>query len=622
MQRFLGFLIHCLMLCFLLSCPATLWADEKKDIETKESKLGEIVVTATKTPHTLEDVPVETVLITSEDIEKSNAKNVSEILREVPGFYIQGENVPGSSAWRARLRGLEFDKGYGLILINGERVHGGGMGPETGMSLNQIPVEMIEKIEIVKGPSSVLYGSDAMAGVVNIITKTIPDKPLLTSSVGYGSRETSLLNASYGQWIDKLGFFVSAHRETSERGRYGAGDDDFKGEYVLVRIAYKFSPSLILNVGINHDDWKWTYTAEERFRISPSVEITLSDDSTLKLKGYWYKHDLDTFSPGYTRRYGDIKYTQLEGQYTKAIGSNQLLTGGIEYFQRDIDLISGSARIVKSLEIKSLYLQDEITLKPFNVVIGARVDDNSLYGTKFNPKASLLWDIGDTTRLRLSTGKAFKSPTIRQLYVSILHSTYWIISNENLKPESSWGYSASLEHKFSNSISASLGAFRNDIKDIIVSIQTPDKIQGLPVRTFKNVQKAYTQGLELSANANVLENVSLRFGYTYLDTKNKDINKKLPYSPENVASFGLDYEIKPLQMSLHWSTNYISGCYRDETNTQKSGSHYISNLKIKKEITKNITASIDIDNIFKSDYGEPERAWLGRVIFAKLTMKI
>ena len=127
--------VRILILVVLLLFTSTAFAENKE----KDAKLEEIIVTATKTPHTLEDVPVETTLITKEDIENSDAKNVSEILRNIPGFYIQGENVPGSSAWRSSLRGFSFDSGYGLILINGERVLGGAMGeygsksqPDTG----------------------------------------------------------------------------------------------------------------------------------------------------------------------------------------------------------------------------------------------------------------------------------------------------------------------------------------------------------------------------------------------------------------------------------------------------------------------------------------------------------
>lgn len=585
--------------------------------EEREAKLEEIVITATRTPHRLEDVPVETTLITREDIKNSSAKNVSELLRDISGFYIQGENVPGSSAYQSRLRGLDFDKGYGLILINGERVLGGGMG-EYGISLNQIPVDMIERIEVVKGPGSVLYGSDAMAGVVNIITKPVPEKPMFTASGGYGSYDTSLFNAGYGQKINKFGFLVSAQRENAGRGRYGAAEDDFTGEYVLSKLSYDLSDKANFSLGINYDNLKWNYQTEEKLRYSPSLEIVLPDASVLKLKGYWHRLDMDSFSPGYTRRYGDITYTQTEVQYTRPLGESQLITAGGEYLLRDIDASFAD----KSDNFQSLYLQDEINLKPFDIVIGGRLDDNSLYGIEFNPKASFMWEVAENTRLRASIGRAFKSPTIRQLYVSFKHGNWWNKPNEDLNPEVSWGYSAGIEHIFSKKLSANLSLFRNDIKDIIVAVDTSETIDGTPVRTWKNVQKAFTQGAELGIKAAVLDNLILNLGYTYLDTEKEDTKKELPYNPHHTAGIGMDYEIKPWKASVHWRTNYISEVYTDEANTKKIKDYSISNLKIIKDITKNISVSMDVDNIFESDYGEPDKEWLGRVIFGKLTIKI
>ena len=585
--------------------------------EEKEPKLEEIVVTATKTPHTLEDVPVETILVTKEDIKGSNAKNVSELLGNIAGFYIRGENVPGSSAYLSRLRGLDFDKGYGLILINGERVLGGGMG-EYGISLNQIPLEMIERIEVVKGPGSVLYGSDAIVGVVNIITKPVPEKPALTVSGGYGSYGTSLANISYGQKIEKFGFLVSAQKETSERGRYGASEDDFEGRYALVKGSYDFSDKVNFSIGINHDNLEWKYQTEEKLKFSPSLEIALPDASVMKLKGYSNRLNMDSFSPGYTRRYGDITYTQTEVQYTKLLGKSQLITAGGEYLLRDIDASFAD----KSDTFQSLYLQDELMLKPFSVVIGGRLDDYSRYGTEFNPKTSLMWEVAENTRLRASIGRAFKSPTIRQLYVSFKHGAWWNKPNEDLSSEVSLGYSAGIEHIFSKKLSANLNLFRNDIKDIIIAVDTSETIDGTPVRTWKNVGKAFTQGSELGIKAAVLDSLFLNIGYTYLETENTETQKELTYNPHHTASIGMDYEVKPWETSFHWRTNYISEGYTDEANTKKTGSYYISNLKIIKDITRNVSFSMDVDNIFESDYGEPDKEWLGRVIFGKLTIKI
>ena len=152
--------------------------------------LDDIVVTGTRTRHTLQDTPVETILITREDIEKKNSQNILDILKDVPGIQTAyHDDIFGTYTWLAKMRGLDFDSGYALVLIDGQRAMGcgqsGGMG-EYGVGLNQIPVEMIDHIEIVKGPGSALYGSDAMAGVINIITKKVPDKAMGSAGAVYG----------------------------------------------------------------------------------------------------------------------------------------------------------------------------------------------------------------------------------------------------------------------------------------------------------------------------------------------------------------------------------------------------------------------------------------------------
>lgn len=598
--------------CLLILLVSTAFAEE-----TKDAKLEEIVVTATKTPHTLEDVPVETVMIGREDIENSNAKNVSEILKDVPGFYIRGENVPGSSSYLSRLRGFDFDKGYGLVLINGERVLGGGMG-EYGTSINQIPLEMIERIEIVKGPGSVLYGSDAVAGVVNIITRPIPEKPLFTMSGGYGSEEISSASISYGQKIKDFGMLVSAQHEKAQRGRYSASEDEFEARHILTKLSYDISENFNTSVGMNYDKSEWEYQIDEELRFSPSIELILPDTSVLKVNGYWNRLDMDSFSPGYSRRFGDITYTQAETQYTRPFGHTHLATAGAEYLLRDIDANFAD----ESDTVWSFYLQDEITLRPFSIVVGGRIDDHSLYGTEFNPKASVMCEISDKTRLRASAGRAFKSPTIRQLYVFFKHGNWWNEPDPDLDPEVSWGYSAGIEQIISDKISAGLTFFRNDVKDIIIAVDTIEEIDNVPVRTWKNVSEAYTQGIELSVTSALIENLAVNLGYTYLDSENKELDKELPYNPHHTVNIGIDYEIKRWLASLHWSTTYYSEAFRNEMNTNEIQDYSVSNLKIIKEITKEITASLDIDNIFSSDYGEPDREWLGRIYFGKLTIKI
>uniref|UniRef100_UPI004056A376 TonB-dependent receptor plug domain-containing protein n=1 Tax=Candidatus Electrothrix sp. TaxID=2170559 RepID=UPI004056A376 len=172
----------------LLAVPS--FAQDVQERTGKIHALDEVVVTATRTPHTLKDVPVETVVVNRQEIEQSNAQNALDVLKTVPGINNSvHDDVFGTYTWRANMRGLNFNDGYGLILIDGQRAMGcgqsGGMG-EYGIGLNQIPVDMIERIEVVKGPSSALYGSDAMAGVINIITKKTPNQMTARAGASYG----------------------------------------------------------------------------------------------------------------------------------------------------------------------------------------------------------------------------------------------------------------------------------------------------------------------------------------------------------------------------------------------------------------------------------------------------
>ncbi|MFH1319759.1 MAG: TonB-dependent receptor [Bacteroidota bacterium] len=605
----------------------TVVAQTKKDTvfleeEKLSYKLKEVVITATKRPIMLAKVPVQTVLITKDEIKESNAKNISELLVSVPGINIRSENVPGSSAWQSTLGGLDFDKGYALVLINGERVLGGGMG-EYGISINQIPVEMVERIEVVKGPASALYGSDAIGGVVNIITELVPEKPLFTSSIGAGSYDTYLGSVTYGQPIGKFGFLANFNRKDAKRGRYGKSEDDFTGQYALTKFQYKVSPKATLNLGVNYDDIKWEYATEKKARISPSFEINLPSESAFKIKSYYYNLDFDLFSPGYTRRFGDITLMQAETQYTKPLGKKNVATTGIEYIGTDInmDVSIDTYFVNKKTDLLSFYLQDEITLRPFNFVLGGRVDNHSVYGTEYNPKISAMWNISDSTRLRLSAGKAFKSPTIRQLYVFFKHGNWWNEPNENLEPEKSWGYSVGLEQVFKN-LHANLNIFRNDINNIIAQVETDEKIDNVPVKIWENYQKAYTQGIELSINAFVFRTLTVNLASTYLDTKNLETGKRLPYTSEYIGSTGINYKIKSWKLSFHWNTSYYSECFSDAANTKKINDYSVSNFKLIKGITKGLEFSFEIDNIFDSDYGEPDMDWLGRTISGKLFFKL
>ncbi|SFM53704.1 TonB-dependent receptor plug domain-containing protein [Thermodesulforhabdus norvegica] len=582
-------------------------------VKAAETVLEELVVTATKNPESTKDVPVKTDVITKEEMENVGAKNVAEAFKLIPGFYLRGENVPGASYWHARLRGLDFDRGYGLILIDGERVLGGAMG-EYGISLNQLPPQMIERVEIVKGPGSVLYGSDALAGVVNIITKAIPEEPLCSFHMGYGSYDTVQAGTTLGRTVGHTGILSSFQAERSERSRYGGRTDEFNGRHALVKISHPLSDFLETSLKVAYDKMEWNYMVEEKTRISPSITYELPTEGTITLKGYWYKLFLDSFSPGYTPRKGNISYGHGEIRYAQPLWNRHFLTIGGEYLNRRIDATFAD----ETDSFWSLYAQDEIEWKPFRFVIGGRIDNNSLYGTEFNPRFAALWHINESVSLRASVGRGFKSPTIRQLYVFFKHGNWWNRPNPDLEAEKSWGYDFNLEYLFGDKLKFDVGYFRNELEDMVVAVDTGETLDGYPVRTWKNVNRAYTQGVELSCKFIPVEPLMFTVNYTWLDTEDKETKKELPYSPHHTATVGFTYHIKPLDASIGWTTSFYSEAFTNDTNTSKLQDYSVSSIHIKKRITENVSLAFDADNLFDSDYGEPAGDWTGRVFFGKV----
>ncbi len=617
------------VLCFVQN----IFADEQNLFN-----LNEIVVTATKTPHLLKDVPIETYVITEKDIKDSPAQTVSELLRNIPGIFVRAENVPGISAWRTKIRGFDVDSGYALVLINGERVKGGGMG-EYGIGVNQIPLEMIKRIEIVKGPSSVLYGSDALVGVINIITKTPPKKLKFGLDGAAGTHNVRIFNSWVGGSHKKIGAFLNFNHEESDVGQYGYNstqDNDYYRNRLDSNYFLNFNKyiKLSLNLNLEHNDRKRTYkttgvkrhSTEDKYRISPKFDIKFKDDSFLKVKGYWYKWNFSTSVKGgtspYTPRIGDMYYYNTEVQYTKQIGDNHLFTAGTEWLEEKLDY-----NLAQHVTLtKSFYLQDEITFsikkKDLYLVIGGRIDDNSVYGSEFCPKTSLLFEWSKSTKLRFSIGKGFKSPTIRQLYYKepFHHGNKWIKSNPDLEPEKSLGYSFNIEKIFNKNFLFTISLFRNDVKDKVIQVETNEIISGEPVYTYENVSKAHSQGIEINLSAELFKNFNTIIGYTYLETEDEDTHKELTYCPKHTLNGRIVYNITSLGLILNFGTQYVSKMYKDANNTKKIDPYFLSDFKVIKKIYNLGEISLEGNNIFNSDYGEPERDWAGATYLLKLSL--
>ena len=640
------------IISFVLICNSSFtWAD---DSEKKATMLDTIVVTATKTPHSLKEVPVETIVITKEDIMRMNAQNAMNILKNIPGIDASvHEDIFGTYTWRAKLRGLNFNDGYGLILIDGQRVMGcgqsGGMG-EYGIGLNQIPVNLIERVEVVKGPGSALYGSDAMAGVINIITKKVPDKATGSAGASYGwykvkskkkngiktkpsdngqSRNLSQAYLSYGDKIsDRVGYLFSYNYESADDIREDPVESD----------RHSFMGKLDAKLGDNLDTFlkyelsnyeKTDNREEDTYRVSAGVEFRPAEKHFFSLKGYVYDWDFTHGYPGYSYGYkkGDVGYNQGELQYSWYGTDWNILTLGGEVQTQGIDFSIENAdgsiiKVDEDVDISSFYVQDEITLfNNLTIVGGMRYDDHSTFGSEVNPKFSFMYGFSENTTIRGSVGRSFKSPTIRQLYYSApyRHGAYYCMSNPDLDPEKGIGYSASVEQwLFNKNIMLNLGYFRNDVDDMVIREDTGETYDGLPLRKYKNVEEAWTQGLEFLCKMYLTNEFAATLSYTFTESENKETKKDLPYVPEHNLTFSPAYELQKYGMGASATISCTSKQYTNSDNTDQIDKFTVVDAKIYKHLSDKAMLSFEADNIFNSDKGDDGNFRTERTFVVKL----
>jgi outer membrane receptor for ferrienterochelin and colicins len=628
------------------------WAASQES-EKEPARLDEIVVTGTRTPHTLKDVPVETVVVTREDIENSNAQTVTDVIKTIPGISAAGvDDVFGSTSARVRLNGLSFNDGYGLILIDGQRVHGSGQSGAHGeyaVGLNQIPVSMIEKIEVVKGPSSVLYGSDAMTGVINIITRKTPRKMTGGASAAYGwykvkestkqgvttkpsddgeNRNLTETSAYFGDHpYERIGYLLSHSFENGQ----STGQDpvESKRSSAMAKVDFKLSDEMDLRVKGEVSDFERGGTStsdEDSYRIDAGWTFRPSQDHVLQVMGYHYNDHFDSLSTS-SHRHGEIGYDQMETQYTWYVSNNQSVTTGAEFQRQGIDYVMDNANgtkttVLEDVDTWSLYAQDELTFFDHLVVVpGLRYDNHSTFGDSFNPKLSLMYRLSGSTTLRGSVGKSFKSPTIRQLYydVPFYHGPFWIRSNPDLEPEKSIGYQASIEQWLLNEkISLSLGYFRNDIEDMVVDEISNETFNGEELRVYKNVNEAMTQGVEFMARVMLEDNLSLSAGYTYTESEDKSTGNELTYTPRHAVSLSPSYEYTPWGLGASATYSYFSRQFANTDNTTDVDAHSVVDAKIFKRMGKLAKLSLEADNLFDSDQGDKTSFRSGRVLLLRM----
>jgi outer membrane receptor for ferrienterochelin and colicin len=602
-------------------------------LHAQSLQLQDMVVTATGTPQPIKDVQASVQVIDRHELNQHSAHSVTEVLKSATG--VQANNAGATGA--LSIRG--FNSNQSLILINGQR----RTNNYSSNNPNQISTFDIERIEIVRGPMSSLYGSDALGGVINIITRQPGEDPGVSAQVTAGAaregRETlqSGINARFGDGT--LGHSLTLEQEHRNALRHEDSTQDDSGRLINLSAAYRgrWTPDDVQSLGwaveiFDRDNDRDAQALIRRPGGGPPVFDTLDysnfEDERRTFYGLDYQRLIGAGelklrssagrSSGATNR--SFPETLRENTLYKQYQSDALyslpvldthkvtLGGGYNRDELDVTINAQSAARDNAFAL----LQDEWQINDqWTLVAGARYDHFDDFDSALTPKVSLGWRDGDW-RARLGYGEGFRAPSLLEQYASFTRGggTSVINGNPNLQPEQSQSWELAVGRTL-GALDLEAVLHQSDIDDLIMSrVVRSQPIGGGRFRNFSeymNVDKARIRGLELNADWQASENLRLRAGYEWLDAMDANTDQRLEGRARRTYRLESTYTLD--DWSLTARARHVGDYLSRESGCRVGCEAYdtrqtLVDLNISHNLTEQLALFAGIDNLF--DQRDPD----------------
>ncbi len=628
---------------------------ETEDDSKKTSQLEEVTVTATKYETAVKNVPASVTIIHAEDLSDQNFPNqdIGDALRYVTGISLRRAYAPFPSY--ANIRGA--GSGGTVYLVN---------SIPTDWQISQaIPVEIVERVEIIRGPASALYGADATGGVINIILKEGKETPKTTLKGGYGSfdryRGSLSTEAKAGNFnIALAGFYEESDgtnivENTVNASVHMIDDCNYDKRGVTVNSGYDFSEQTNLQFFYSYMNNKYT-------RGRPNVGgdwdynlagLTLNQDIGEKIHlrayaayrsdDYLHLYDLGrtNYDPG-RKRNTDYEETPLELQGIFDLGSH-ILTSGISFndestkqVYHDLTGTTDSYNYQNEFKVRTFagYLQDAWSMTDkWVMTLGLRYDHWKNYDNFFekftdqnpddrtdsniSPKAGIRFNLDNATSFWGSYAMGFTPPTSEQLYDDRTSGGNPRLANPDLKPETTNSFEIGVDRWFGSKVQSNVTCFYTYTKDKIMSWFDDSNVW-----VNKNIGESESYGAEFTLAYYLTDNWTLKANYTYNKATISDNpsdtsieGNYLPFSPKHKANFNVIYN-QPGNFGVSASVRYLSKQYSNDANTETNSNgedvmmdaSFVVDLKgtkhflINKGFIKQIDLSLGIDNLFDEEY--------------------
>lgn len=582
---------------------------EKRDSVNAEAggnlDLDEIVVTGTRSEKRLSEVPVLTAIIRRVEMQKSGTVSLLESLQDnIPGIVFS----PNAMGNNMRIRGL--NSRYVLFLVDGERMVSEGAG--GNVNLDQVDLNSVEKIEIVNGASSVLYGSNAVGGVINIITRR-PSSPFQASAgTSWETCNTLRSSISAASSLSRFNVYAGAFRNSSD-GFGGASGDT--GPYAAkyadyganLKVGFNLSERFDMNLSgryFRHETFNPENSMNRTHPLSHTMSVSFASSyrshggrNVLKLTGSFDKYfDLDLYEGG---RNTELDNTTeiLSVRITDNHGFSDRLemVTGAEYNRQNVFSARtlGSVPASRHIDDLNAFVHAEYEpFKSFDITGGVRYTYNTQFHSAVTPTVSMMYVAGGF-KFRGTAGTSYRAPDIKELYYDFDHQgMFWVYGNPDLRPE--YGFYVSLSAEYSSGpFNASLTGYCNNISDKITQYDVINSSGGSE-KYYENISSATLKGVDFNFSTLLFRHFMLKGNYSFCDARDNATGLQLSSNVRHSAT-----------VSLTWNGNIMKSPF----SVQMAGR--ITSPKLYQSVTE------DSDGvaIVEKNESKPYNIW--KIIFSK-----
>jgi outer membrane receptor for ferrienterochelin and colicins len=606
-------------------------------LQPSDNDLDEVVVTGTRTEKPLKDVPVLTRVITREQIVKLNPVNLQTVLEyELPG--IQFGRHHGTGLPTLTFQGTEGN--YVLFLIDGERA--GGEGAADNTDFDRFNIDDIERIEVIKGAASTLYGSNALGGVINIITRNA-NRPFVGSVSGqYSNRNAEKYAVSAGTKLHRFSSYttvgyrkkdafqlsdtegtktiyerpdgsaevVTGATSTTSISGYEIWHANQKFGYVFTdKLSAELTGSLYQNRMINADKSAKTQSRFNDYTLNVGLNYIFNVNHRLDFSYYmddFIKYTDYTVADRSKDKTFDNFNHVFRLNYTGNFLEKHTVTAGAEVNLESLKHYMFEDTTKHNVESYVLYLQEDWRVTDnFSLVAGVRADHHSRYDLHVTPKVSLMYKLSDFT-LRGGYASGFRSPSLKELYSEWNHQgMFYLVGNEELKPETNHHFSLSSEYT-KGVFNASVSAYYNKFSDKIAMTGGQNEEKKRYEMKYVNADKARTTGMDATAQLRFRWGLSLRGSYAYVDDHNNVEGHNTSNVRPHSVTFSADYSrmIGNVCPSLSFRGRWMSSV--DAWNKATDGTFYyrkyysrtICSLNGAVRFPRGLRLNVGLDNLF------------------------